>query len=83
MSTLYEIVELPNGEVALQSIDDGEPLVSIRFSKSSQFFLDEEKVEIAKSMIEAALESAGAISHISETETYLDDDGLDDSVTIH
>ncbi|MFL0809003.1 MAG: hypothetical protein K6L76_01180 [Agarilytica sp.] len=62
MSTLFEIVELPNGEFALCRADEnGEPLVSIRFSKESMYFLDEAKVDIAKAMIEAGLEAAGDI----------------------
>ena len=57
MSTLYEIVELANGEIALQRSDnDGEPLVTIRFSKESEFFLDDIKADVAKAMIEAGLE---------------------------
>jgi len=42
MSTLYEIVELANGEIALQRADEtGEPLVAIRFSSESLYFLNE------------------------------------------
>lgn len=60
MSTLYEIIELPNGDIALQRADEkGEPLVSIRFSQESLYFLNESKVEVAKAMIEAGLEAAG------------------------
>lgn len=59
MSTLYEIIELPNGDVALQRADEkGEPLVSIRFSKESLYFLSESKLDVAKAMIEAGLEAA-------------------------
>jgi len=62
MSTLYEIVELPNGEIALQKADEnGEPLVSIRFSEESLYFLNDAKFDVAKAMIEAGLEAAGDI----------------------
>ena len=77
MSTLYEIVELPNGDIALQSIDEGgDPLVSIRFSKDSPFFIDYAKLDIAKAMIEAGLECVGAVDSITE------DDLLEDPDTI-
>ncbi len=59
-SVLYEIVELPNGDIALQRADEqGEPLVSIRFSKESLYFLNDAKIVVAKAMIEAGLEAAG------------------------
>ncbi|WP_188151417.1 hypothetical protein [Teredinibacter waterburyi] len=62
MSTLYEIIELPNGEIALQKADEnGEPLVSIRFSEESLYFLNDAKFDVAKAMIEAGLEAAGDI----------------------
>ncbi len=66
MASLYEIVELPNGEIALQRADDtgekrGEPLVSIRFSEESLYFLNDAKFDVAKAMIEAGLEIASDI----------------------
>ncbi len=70
MSTLFEIVELPNGEIALCRADESseEPLVSIRFSPESLYFLNEAKIDIAKAMIEAGLEAAGDIQDVSEEE---------------
>ena len=63
MSSLFEIVELPNGEIVLQRADDagerqGEPLVSIKFSEESLYFLNDAKYDVAKAMIEAGLEIA-------------------------
>ncbi len=79
MSTLFEIIELPNGDIALQRADEnGEPVVSIRFSKESEFFLDEAKLDVAKVMIEAGLELVGAIDFPAEEETV-----SDESVTLH
>ncbi|ABD81045.1 hypothetical protein [Saccharophagus degradans] len=68
MSTLYEIVEMPNGEIALKRADEVdeesglEPLVSIRFSEESLYFLNEAKLEVAKAMIEAGLQAAGDLT---------------------
>jgi hypothetical protein len=66
MSSLFEIIELPNGEIVLQRSDDtgdgqGEPLVSIKFSEESLYYLSEAKYDVAKAMIEAGLEVAGDI----------------------
>lgn len=68
MSTLYEIVELENGEIALQKADEeaGEPLVKISFSEESLFFLNDARFDVAKAMIEAGLEAASDIQ--SDTE---------------
>lgn len=80
MSTLYEIIELPNGDVALQRADEkGEPLVSIRFSKESLYFLSESKLDVAKAMIEAGLEAASESGEESEQE----DSASEEDVTLH
>ena len=77
MTTLFEIVELPDGEIALRRADEsGEPLVSIRFSKESLYFLDESRIDIAKAMIEAGLEAAGEM-HDDMSES--DDSGEQDA----
>jgi len=69
MTTLYEIVELPDGEIALRKADESdEPLVSIRFSKDSIYFLDESRIEVAKAMIEAGLEAASEIQDLKDDE---------------
>ncbi len=62
-SSLYEIVELANGEVVLQRADeDGEPLVSIKFSADSLSFMQEGKFDVAKAMIEAGMEAASDLA---------------------
>ena len=60
MSSLYELVELTNGEIALKRADEEfeEPLVTIRFSTESLSVLGRSKFVIAKAMIEAAMEAA-------------------------
>jgi len=68
-SSLYEIVELANGDVVLQRADEEkEPLVSIRFSSDSLSYMREGKLDVAKAMIEAGMEAA----------SELDDDGAED-----
>lgn len=79
-ASLYEIIELPNGDVVLRRADEeGEPLVSIRFSAESQYYLKDGKFEIAKAMIEAGMEVAGDLSDNAMgdafSESALSDDG--------
>ena len=77
-STLYEIVELPNGDVVLQRTDDAaEPLVCIRFSADSLSFMREGKFDVAKAMIEAGMEAAGELADQSMEEGW--DDVLPES----
>jgi hypothetical protein len=72
MSTLYEIVELANGDIALQKEGDakkatnGAPLVTMRFSTDLLRFLRGAKMDIAKVMIEAGLER---VAHLAESAT--------------
>ena len=77
MSTLFEIVEMPNGDVALRRADEsGEPLVCISFSEESLYFLNESKIDIAKAMIEAGLEAAGEIQEVKDDELGHEDQVL-------
>lgn len=93
MSMLYEIIELPSGEVVLKRVENDsserlsdEPLVSIRFSDEAVFFLDDAKLDVAKAMIEAGLNIAENISLDSERgrvfsdEELLDDEGFDEEL---
>lgn len=63
-ASLYEIIELPNGDVVLRRADDegGEPMVSVRFSSESLYFLKDKSFDIAKAMIEAGMETASEIA---------------------
>jgi len=72
--SFYEIVELMNGDVALQRPDDekNEPLVTIRFSEESLAFLGVAKFDVAKAMIEAGMEAAGEVAD-QQSEALLSD----------
>lgn len=77
MSSLYEIIELPNGEIALARAEDdspsSEPLVSIKFSEESVHFLGESRLEIARAMIEAGLDTLSELSEAgAEGDTDID-----------
>ncbi len=63
MSTpLYEIVELDEGEYALQRTDaEEEPVVVVRFSPQAMAFLSNAQGEVAKTMIEAGIQRVESI----------------------
>lgn len=55
--SLFEIVVLANGDIALQRANDkDEPLIRIAFSNEVQDFLEEAKIDVAKVMIDAGIE---------------------------
>jgi len=57
-SSLFEIVELPGGEFALQrSGEDGEPLVRIEFSEEARVYLLDAGLDVARAMIDAGIEA--------------------------
>lgn len=59
---LFEIVELDNGDVVLRRADDdGEPLVTIKFSDESESYLKDAKMEIARAMVQAGLEASSEL----------------------
>ncbi len=71
-SSLFEIMELSNGDVVLQRADDeGKPLVSIRFSAESLAFLRDAKFDVARAMIEAGMEAAGEVAEQSIDESNI------------
>jgi len=85
MSDLYEIAELDNGDIVLQRAGEkGEPLVRIKFSDESLYFLSEAKYDVAKAMIEAGLDAAtslGAEIDGSDTDSSTSDE--DPPVILH
>lgn len=67
MSNLYEILELPNGEIVLQRLEgDAEPLVRIRFSDQAKAYMEDSSLMIAKAMVEAGIK---AINELGQSAT--------------
>ena len=60
-SSFLEIVEMPNGDVALQRADDDEPLVVIQFSEESRVYLLDGTLEVARAMIQAGIQAAAQL----------------------
>ena len=60
--TEYELVVLDDGEVALQRAGSDEPLVRISFSPSVMEYLDGKHVDVAKSMMDAGIQTVFEIN---------------------
>ena len=68
-ASLLEIVDLGDGEIALQRADDdSEPLVVISFSEESRLYLMDNGLEVAKAMIQAGIQAAAVIAEQGDTE---------------
>lgn len=66
MSALLEIVELVNGDIVLQRAGgEGGALMTIRFSDESREYLPEERLEVARAMIHAGIESASQMELVN------------------
>lgn len=80
-NSYYEIVELADGEVALQRVDsDGEPLVRVSFSDEVKFYLQEQCVEVAKAMINTGIKIVG---QMQEDELSEEDEELSAPRILH
>jgi len=79
-SSVYEIVELPSGEIVLKRSDGenqpGEPLVTLKFSEESIAFLGAARFEVAKAMIEAGMEAATELAEQNSEEIMLEEDEI-------
>lgn len=63
MSSYLEIVELMNGDIVLQRADGkGEALMTIHFSDESKGYLPASRLEVARAMIHAGIETASQIN---------------------
>ncbi|MEH6638201.1 MAG: hypothetical protein V7717_02880 [Porticoccaceae bacterium] len=68
-SALYEIIELPDGEYALQrSGEEGEPLVTIGFSEEARLYLLESGLDVARAMIDAGINAVEGLGTDAERE---------------
>jgi hypothetical protein len=81
VSTLYEILELPDGDIVLQRVDgDDEPLVRIRFSDQARAYMQEGNLEVARAMVEAGIR---ALSKISENRENDEGDAAEQPRQLH
>ncbi|MBD9481717.1 hypothetical protein IB229_01930 [Pseudomonas sp. PDM14] len=69
-TSFLEIVELPDGRIALRRAEDEETLVTLDFSADAKAFLQGHHVEVAKAMLNVGVQMAG---RLAEGETDQDD----------
>lgn len=60
-TSFLEIVELPDGRIALRRGDDEEVLVTLEFSEDAKAFLQGQHIEVAKAMFNVGVEMAGSL----------------------
>ena len=75
-ASFLEIVELSNGEVVLQRVDDdAEPLLRIQFSEESRLYIMDNGLDIAKVMIQAGIQAAAAMAEQGDIEIETEREG--------
>ncbi|MDX5298397.1 MAG: hypothetical protein LPK85_05540 [Gammaproteobacteria bacterium] len=81
-ASFLEIIELPNGDFALRRADDrtGPPLVRISFSSEAREMLQDNELNVARAMINAGIEAAGALSDDMREHDF---DELEDDPVLH
>ena len=60
-TSFLEIVELPDGRIALRRAEDEESLVVLDFSDGAKAFLQGQHVEVAKAMLNVGVQMAGRL----------------------
>lgn len=61
-TAFLEIVELPDGRIALRRADDQASLVVLDFSEDAKAFLQGQHVEVAKVMLNVGVQMAGRMA---------------------
>ncbi|MGH8433476.1 MAG: hypothetical protein ACRERX_03120 [Pseudomonas sp.] len=61
-TSFLEIVELPDGRIALRRAEDEETLVVLDFSADAKAFLQGHHVEVAKAMLNVGVQMAGRLA---------------------
>ena len=76
MSDFWEIVELVEGEIALQKADSEEILLTVKLSDNLKQKMPDQYVEVAKAMLSAGMQM---VSELSEQEAIKQMQELADS----
>ena len=72
-TSLLEIVDLGDGEIVLKRAEDeGEALVTIRFSEESRMHIADQGMEVAKAMIQAGIQAAAQLTDQGEVEMEIE-----------
>lgn len=72
-TSLLEIVDLGDGEIVLRRAEDeGDALVTIRFSEESRMYIADQGMEVAKAMIQAGIQAAAQLADQGEVEMEIE-----------
>ena len=61
-TSFLEIVELPDGRIALRRAEDEGTLVTLDFSEDAKVFLQGHHLDVAKAMLNVGLQMAGKLA---------------------
>ena len=61
-TSFLEIVELPDGRIALRRGDDEQTLVTLELSEDAKAFLQGQHIEVAKAMFNVGMQVAGSLA---------------------
>ncbi len=68
-TSLLEIIDLGDGNIVLKRAeDDGDPLVSIKFSDEARAYIMDQGLEVAKAMLQAGLQAAAQVAEQADVE---------------
>lgn len=72
-TSLLEIIDLGDGEIVLKRAEDeGDALVTIRFSEESRMYIADQGMEVAKAMIQAGIQAAAQLADQGEVEMEIE-----------
>lgn len=69
-ASFLEIVELPTGEIVLRRSDEenGEPLLTMKFSEEAKMYLEGEHLQVAKAMFDAGMQEVAELTRPQSSE---------------
>lgn len=83
-SSFLEIIELDNGDIVLQRVDgEGEPLVNIQFSEESKSYMPDARLEIARAMIQAGIETVARLNEENTAVVSFEEEEDSESRILH
>jgi hypothetical protein len=83
-SSFLEIIELDNGDIVLQRVDgEGEPLVNIKFSEESKSYMPDARLEIARAMIQAGIETVARMNEESTAVVSFEEEEDSENRVLH
>ena len=65
VSSVLEIIEMVNGDIVLKPAGkNNKPLLTIRFSVEANKYVSNDRIEVAKAMINAGIDALSELKHV-------------------